>query len=155
MDLLKSLAAFFLFMFFLLTASTASASEGGIKDNLQTKIEPIEVNFRGTAQQFIRVGLTLHLAKQEVDEKIKLYMPVIRHRLILLLASVDAKQLNSIEGKQKLVHAINQAIGLTDTEGVVDVFFNSLIIVDSDAQIRRSNLSSSENVFVYRTSKAP
>ena len=131
MNLFKNLATL-LCVAFLLATSTANASEGGSKDSLNAKMEPIVVNLMGSEQQVIRVELVLQLAKQEVSEIVKLYMPVIRHKMILLLTSKDANQLGSFEGKQRLVmeskNAINQALGILDYEGVADVLFASFII---------------------------
>lgn len=132
MNPFKSLATSLLLVAFFLTTSTAHAEEGGSKDNLHAKMEPIIVNLLGPTQQYLQVALIFQLAKSEVDERIKLYMPVIRHKLILLLTSKDANQLGSIEGKQKLVQEskdiVNQILGLTDKEGIADILFSSFII---------------------------
>lgn len=120
---------------FLLTAHAGEGGEGGGKDNknnLHSRVEVITVNLQGPAKQYVQVDLVLALAKSEVDDRVKKYMPVIRHSLILLLNSKSADQLGSSEGKQKLVlearEAVNNALGLTDKEGVTDVLFSSFII---------------------------
>ena len=132
MNPLKSLATSSLLVAFLLMTSTVNANESGSKDNLNAKLEPIVVNLMGSDKQCIQIVLILQLAKQEVNERIKLYMPVIRHKLILLLNSKDANQLGSTEGKQKLVQeskdSINKTLELTDKEGVADVLFASFVI---------------------------
>jgi len=132
MNPLKSFAISSILVTLLLSASAAIANESTSKDSLHTKMEPIVVNLRGSDQQYIRVELILQLAKQEIDERVKLYMPVIRHKLIFLLTRMGTNQLDSVEGKQKLAQEskgiINQAIGLTDKEGIVDVLFSSFII---------------------------
>lgn len=138
MNLFKSLATPFLLVAFILTIVAANAAqdnekaEGADKVSLHAKLEPITVNLLGPTRQYIQVEITLKLAKPEADEKVKLYMPVIRHQMILLLTSKDANQLGPIAGKQQLVQeskrAINQALGLTEKEGVTDVLFSSFII---------------------------
>jgi len=138
MSLFRHLATFFFLLAFFLATGGVNASEGGEKaegggkDNLHTKLEPIVVNLLGEGRQYVQVEMVLKLAKPEIDEKIKVYMPVIRHKMILLLSSKDANQLNPIEGKRKLVmeskNAVNQALGLTDKEGVTEVLFDSFII---------------------------
>lgn len=135
MNLFKNFAISFLFGIFLLAASAASASEGGGGgggNDLLAKVEAITVNLMGPTQQYIQIEMTLKLAKAEVGERVKLYMPVIRHKMILLLTSKDASQLGPIEGKQKLLQeskdAVNQALELPEKEGVTDVLFSSFII---------------------------
>lgn len=135
MSLFRGLAILFppsLLVAFLLAAGTANAAEGGGKDILHAKLEPIVVNLLGPTRQYIQVEMVLKLAKPEIGERIKLYMPVIRHKMILLLSSKNVQQLGPSEGKQKLVQesksAVNQALELTEKEGVTDVLFDSLII---------------------------
>jgi len=135
MSLFRGLAILFppsLLVAFLLAAGTANAAEGGSKDILHAKLEPIVVNLLGPTRQYIQVEMVLKLAKPEIGERIKLYMPVIRHKMILLLSSKNVQQLGPSEGKQKLVQesksAVNQALELTEKEGVTDVLFDSLII---------------------------
>jgi flagellar FliL protein len=134
MNFLQRLFPSFLLSIFLSTAFSVSASEGGGGggNELIARVEPITVNLMGPSQQYIQVEMSLKLAKPEVAEKVKLFMPVIRHKMILLLTSKEASQLGPIEGKQKLVQeakeAINQALELSEKDGVTDVLFNSLII---------------------------
>lgn len=139
MNLSKCIALTFLLGIFLLSTSFDSAAEGGeggggggeSKDKLP-RIDTIIVNLMGSTPKFIQVEMTLKVAKPEVGDKIKTYMPVIRNNLILLLTTKDVKQLEPIEGKQKLVQeskqAINQALGLEEKDGVTDVLFTSFII---------------------------
>jgi flagellar FliL protein len=139
MNLLKNLANFLLLVIFLFMTSAASAEgggEGGSKEgggnNLIAKVDVITVNLVGSTPKFIQVEMVLKLAKPEVGEKVKALMPVIRNNMILLLTTKEAKQLEPIEGKQKLVQeskqAINQALELDEKEGVTDVLFTSFII---------------------------
>jgi len=139
MNVLKKFATLFFLAFFLLTTGVVNAEgggeggkEGGGGSALLAKVEPIVVNLTGPTQQYIQVEMTLKLAKPEVAEKIKLYMPVIRHKMILLLTSKDAAELGPLEGKQKLLQqskeAVNQALELSEKEGVTDVLFSSFII---------------------------
>ena len=137
MSAFKKLANLFLLGGMLLTSGIAGAGEGGegggggSKDML-AKVEAIVVNLNEPTTHYLQIEMTLKLAKPDVAEKIKLYMPVIRHKLILLLSSKNTSQLESIEGKRKLVEeskrAINQALELSEKEGVTDVLFNSFII---------------------------
>jgi flagellar FliL protein len=95
------------------------------------KLEPFTVNLVGL-RQMIQISLTLKPAKPDVSEKIKLFMPAIRHEIILLLSAKTPEQVQSSEGKQKLIVetrvAANRALGLTSKDGVADVLFESIII---------------------------
>ena len=137
MNLFRSIAIFFLLGTVLLTASAVNAEEGGSKaegggKDLVVKMDAIVVNLLGPTQQYIQVVMLLKLATPEVGERVKLYMPVIRHKMILLLTTKTSIQLEETAGKQKLVleskGAVNKAIELTEQEGVTDVLFDSFII---------------------------
>jgi len=137
MNPFKISASGFLLGILLLIASAACFAEGAGKaegggSELIAKVEAITVNLLGPSQQYIQVEMVLKLAKPEVAERVKLYMPVIRHKMILLLTSKEASQLGPIEGKQKLVQeakdAVNDALEVSDKEGVTDVLFSSFII---------------------------
>ncbi len=95
------------------------------------RLEPFTVNLVGL-HQVIQISLTLKPAKPDISDKIKLYMPAIRHEIILLLSSKTPEQVQSSEGKQKLISetriAANKALGLSSKDGVADVLFESIII---------------------------
>ena len=126
MSAFKKLANLFLLGGMLLTSGIAGAGEGGegggggSKDML-AKVEAIVVNLNEPTTHYLQIEMTLKLAKPDVAEKIKLYMPVIRHKLILLLSSKNTSQLES-------KRPINQALERSDKERVTDVLFNSFII---------------------------
>ncbi len=137
MNLFKRIAISILLGTFLFMAIAANAEEGGSKEkegdkNLVASVDSIVVNLMGPTQQYIQVGMTLKLSKPEVADKIKLYMPVVRNNLILLLTTKSASEVETLDGKQKLVkeskNIINKAIELTGKEGVTDVLFTSFII---------------------------
>jgi flagellar FliL protein len=118
----------------LLVAVSANASEGGGGEGgggAYTKLEPFTVNLVGLTQ-VIQLVVTLKMAKPEAGEKVKLYMPVIRHGMILLLSSKSADQVSSAVGKQQLIKetvaTVNRAIESNAKEGVADALFESIII---------------------------
>lgn len=121
----------FVFAAFFLLASSSGAEEGS-KDGLHARLETFTVNLLGPAQQFLQLDITLSLAKAEAGEKIKTYMPVIRHNMILLLTSKTASRLETnagkLELKQQAKNAVNNALELTEKEGVSDVLLDSFII---------------------------
>ncbi len=140
MNSLKSLATFFLTVVLSFATCVGGASEGGGESGKEggggngqlIKVDAIVVNLMGPNQQYLQVEMILKLAKPEVADRVKLYMPVIRHKMILLLSGKDANQLLPMEGKKKLLQeskdAVNEALELTDKEGVTDVLFGSFII---------------------------
>jgi len=107
------------------------AEEGG-KEVLQEKLDTFTVNLLGSTQKCLQVDITLSLAKTQSAEKIKLYMPVIRHNMILLLSNQEAGRLETNAGKLELMRearsAANNAINLTEKEGVADVYFTSFVM---------------------------
>lgn len=127
--LCRSLAYLFFALLWLSTNANAEekeASAGGYE-----KLEPFTVNLVGL-KQMIQIAVTLKPAQSAVNDKIKLYMPVIRNEIILLLSSKSPEQMQTSEGKQKLIsetrYAVNKALGLTAKDGVADVLFESVII---------------------------
>ncbi len=103
--------------------------EGGAS-NYQ-KLEPFTVNLVGL-KQYLQVVITLKLAKPEAGEKVKLYMPAVRNDLIYLLSGKTAAEIQSVEGKQRLLAetkaTVNKAVNLDAKEGVSEVLFESIII---------------------------
>ena len=66
-------------------------------------------------------------------EEIKLHMPEVRNRILLLLSSKTASQLMTVEGKRKLAleleTEINQQFALRDAgHAVENVLFTSFVI---------------------------
>jgi flagellar FliL protein len=123
-----------LFLTLSLAAVNAQASEGGGGEGgggAYTKLEPFTVNLVGLTQ-VIQLVVTLKMAKPEAGEKVKLYMPAVRHGMILLLSSKSAEQVTSAAGKQQLIKetisTVNRAIESNAKEGVADALFESIII---------------------------
>lgn len=113
----------------------ASAEENGERGDTQSyvyeKLEPFTVNLIGLLY-VIQVSITLKPATLIINNKVKQYMPVIRHEIILVLSSKTREQLETSEGKQNLISEIrdasNKALGVTTQNGITDVFFETLII---------------------------
>jgi flagellar protein FliL len=97
-------------------------------------MEPFTVNLQHeTADQYLQVALTLQVGDQEQVEQIKLYMPQIRSRILLLLSSKKPSEISTAEGKKKLADEIATQIKLpVVSKGkatvVNDVFFTSFVI---------------------------
>lgn len=121
-----------LFCFSTCVKAEEHGSEGGAAGTPYEKLEPFTVNLLGNLHQVAQVSLTLKPVTLTIGDKIKLYMPVIRNNVILLLSGKTPEQLTSLDGKQKLIletrHATNQALGMTSKNGIADVLLESLVI---------------------------
>lgn len=95
------------------------------------KMEDFVVNLQGL-KQMIQISFTLKPAKPEAGAKVKTYMPVIRHRVILLLCGKTAEELQTLPGKEKLIkevrYTVNKAIELDSKEGIAEVLMEKIII---------------------------
>lgn len=70
-------------------------------------MEAFTVNLQSeNGEQFLQTSFTLQVKSQEEVDLIKLYMPHVRSRILLLLSSKKASDILSIEGKDKLVQEI-------------------------------------------------
>ena len=80
----------------------------------------------------VQVSFTLKLSTPNVEDKIKLYMPEIQHKIILLLSSKTTEQLQTSDGKHQLISEIknltNKVLDLTPKEGVADVLLDFFLI---------------------------
>lgn len=84
-------------------------------------------------EQFLQIAFTLQVSDQAQVDQIKLYMPLVRSRLLMLLSSKKPSNLTSPEGKQKLQDEIITALRApfapnTPEVGVTGVFFTSFVI---------------------------
>ena len=97
-------------------------------------LEPFTVNLQmEDTAQFLQVGLTLKTTDPSYTEQIKLNMPDIRNRILLLLSSKKASQISTLDGKQALANEIMsetaQALGTSvPSGGISNVLFTSFVI---------------------------
>jgi flagellar FliL protein len=97
-------------------------------------LEPFTVNLQSDGtDQFLQVALTLQATSNEEVDLVKTYMPQVRSRLLLLLSTSRAADINTAEGKKKLARDIIAAVNLPFSTGgkkqeVSDVFFTSFVI---------------------------
>ena len=97
-------------------------------------MEPFTLNLQSDGtDQFLQVGMTLQVATPEQVDLLKLYMPQVRSRLLLLLSSKRAVEINTADGKKKLsaeiIANVNQPFTPTGKkQEVSDVFFTSFVI---------------------------
>lgn len=115
----------------LMMSNVFAQSGGGEGGGSYEKLEPFTVNLAGL-HQVIQVGITLKLASPEASPKVALYRPAIRHAVIVLLSSKTAEELETAEGKKKLITeiktAVNKAVELSAKDGVSEVLLESIII---------------------------
>lgn len=84
-------------------------------------------------EKYLQVSLTLQVAEEKDAEEIKLHMPQIRSRILLLLSSKKASDLLMQEGKTKLTQEIASEINKPfnprgEPQKVTSVFFTSFVI---------------------------
>jgi len=68
-------------------------------------IDQFVVNLNG-GDHYLQTAMVLSVKSPEAVERIKLYMPIIRNRILLLLSSQQADQLTNPETKVKLAEEI-------------------------------------------------
>lgn len=83
--------------------------------------------------QYLQVDLTVQVADQAQADSIKMHMPSVRNRILMLLSSKHSSELLSTEGKQALTKEIIAQLSLPfspdDKPQVInDVFFTSFVI---------------------------
>lgn len=84
-------------------------------------------------EKFLQLDLSLQVKTPEEEAALKGQMPAIRDRILLLLSSKQASQINTLEGKQALSKELLEEINKPLTEKgkplkVKGVFFTSFVI---------------------------
>jgi flagellar protein FliL len=112
----------------------APAKQEPPKPPVFVAMDPFTVNLQPEAgDQYLQVQFTLQVADEKQVELIKLYMPLVRSRVLLLLSSKKPSELSTPEGKKKLQDEIVTTIKQPFTpqaqpQGVTGVFFTSFVI---------------------------
>jgi len=83
--------------------------------------------------QYLQLAVTLQASSLEESEVIKTNMPKLRSRILLLLSSKHASEINTPEGKEQLskdiMHAVNQPFEAGgEPQEVSEVLFTAFII---------------------------
>ncbi len=118
------------------TAKTAKAKHEPATPPVFVTLEPFTVNLQhggDSSSQYLQVGLALKVSDEAFVEAIKLYMPEIRNRVLLLLSSKSADNLATAEGKKtlstELAHEILRPLaGKVPAQGLDSVLFTSFVI---------------------------
>jgi flagellar FliL protein len=107
----------------------ASAKDGA--GTPTTKLDSFVVNL-ASFDRYLQTVVTLQLGASDIAEKVKMYMPMVRHVVIMTLSSKDSSELQSIEGKKILIDElktkINQVLSSKGDDGVSDIFFETFVI---------------------------
>src|SRR5262245_32982128 len=69
-------------------------------DNFTVNLSAVSID------RYLQLGITLEMASGSAAEELKRQMPVIRGRILLLLASKTAEELATTAGKQKLIQEL-------------------------------------------------
>jgi flagellar protein FliL len=97
-------------------------------------LEQFTVNLQPeSGEHYLQVAMTLQVATKEDVDQIKLYMPQIRSRVLMLLSSKKASEISTVEGKKKLsdeiLTQVNQPLSSQGKpQNVTNVFFTSFVI---------------------------
>ena len=97
-------------------------------------LEPFTINLQPEGgEQYLQLAFTLQVGSQAEVDQIKLYMPQVRSRVLLMLSSKKASELLTIEGKKKLaediIAQIKQPFHPQGTAlEIANVFFTSFVI---------------------------
>ena len=98
-------------------------------------LEAFTVNLQhdDLSPQYLQVGLSLKVTDSAVVDTLKLHMPEIRNRVLLLLSSKKASDITTLEGKQalsaELMREISEPIaGSAQAKAIDSVLFTSFVI---------------------------
>jgi flagellar protein FliL len=104
------------------------------KPPIFVNLDPFTVNLQPeVGDQYLQIALTLQVKEQSQVDLIKLQMPQVRSRLLMLLSSKKASEISTPEGKKKLSDEIVAQVNLpfnaqAAPQNVSGVFFTSFII---------------------------
>lgn len=119
------------FLFLLLMLASSNANAEGKGEDAYIALEPFTVNLVGL-HQVLQIAITLKPAKADMAEKIKAYVPAIRNEIIMLLSEKTPEEIQTADGKKKLIvetrKAANKALGLTAKDGIAEALFVSIIV---------------------------
>ena len=98
-------------------------------------MEPFTVNLQHEDSQslYLQIGLSLKLTDEKLVDPIKLAMPEIRSRILVLLMGKTASELSTPEGKKTLAEELTREViqslpGNTAASGLEAVLFTSFLI---------------------------
>ncbi|MCB5189268.1 flagellar basal body-associated protein FliL [Methylobacillus arboreus] len=105
-----------------------------VKEPVFVTLETFTVNLQPDPDdQYLQVDLTVQVADSSQADSIKMHMPSVRNRILILLSSKKSSELLTSEGKKALTNEIIAQLSEPFSPGakpqvVNDVFFTSFVI---------------------------
>lgn len=105
-----------------------------LKPPVFLNLETFTVNLQPEhSEQHLQINLTLKVEDKGAGDLIKLHMPEVRNRVLLLLSNKTVAQISTVEGKKKLASELTAEINRQFSEGgvmdsVENVLFTSFVI---------------------------
>lgn len=97
------------------------------KDPIYIVLDPFTVNLSGGGQ-YLQMGITLQMKSDKDGVRLKSYLPSLRSRVISILSSKSAEDINTLEGKETLKSEIMEAIQKPFVEGAIPPELNEVLI---------------------------
>lgn len=111
--------------------ASSGGGDNGAGGALYAKLGTFTVNLQNLSE-VLQTDISVKLPNAQILDTIKMYLPFIKHELILLLSSQNAQEISTVAGKQKLIKetktAVNRALHVDPKDGVSDVLFESFVI---------------------------
>lgn len=116
-------------------APPKAAKQDPAKPPVFMVMDPFTVNLQpdGAGEQFLQLSFSLQVTDQKEVDLIKLYLPQVRSRLLLLFSGKRASEISTPDGKKKLAEEVLAQVNQPFTpgappQGVKNVFFTSFVI---------------------------
>jgi flagellar protein FliL len=94
-------------------------------------LEPMTVNLLSDdGQHYLRVGLTLKLGNEKVQEELQQHMPEIRSRILLALSNKHPEDLSTLDGKHALAQELKTLIEKPTDTGEPPVLVEAVLFTD-------------------------
>jgi flagellar protein FliL len=129
------LAAFCLVAGLSLTTADTQAEEksGAGSDAGYVQLEPFVSNLADSGdQRYLQITVGVKGARPDTADNVKMFMPMVRHVIILLLCEKTSAELLTLKGKSDLMEAIkagiNQQLGLDKEHGITEVAFTTFVV---------------------------
>jgi flagellar protein FliL len=118
------------------TNRDAGAAQASVapRPPLFLNLEPFTVNLlEENGEHYLQTSLVFQVVDQQAVDTMKLYLPVIRNRILLLLSGKRPSDIASPEGKAKLVTEVTTAVresipGTTAERGIVQTYIGSFVV---------------------------
>jgi flagellar protein FliL len=92
-------------------AAAEAEQKAAKKARVFVPLDPFTVNLTGEDERFAQVAITLELRDNQVSEDLKVVMPAVRNKLLLLISSKQARDLLTVQGKEQLAVQIAEQTG--------------------------------------------